>query len=155
MSIYNNIGVHIKVADFAKSLQFYESMRFNKVFEYGPDKEIKEDYSGATFEIGSAKLEIANGHRAVKPDVFNQKIKSSKTSLMVNVNTLSEVIALCQKNKIEIAVSPRHYYWGTLEMVIKDPDGLVLVFIAPYSAEEALKINADETFAVKPSATKQ
>jgi len=30
----------------------------------------------------------------------------------------------------------RHYYWGTIEAAFRDPDGFVLVFIAPYSEEE-------------------
>ena len=140
------IGTHIKVNNFKKSLKFYSCLGFTKVFEYGPDKSVKEDYNGAVFEQNGCKLEIADGHRAVKPQVFKEKVQSSKISLMFAVDTLSEIIKLCKKYKIEIAVKPRHYYWGTLELVIKDPDGLVLVFVAPYSIDEALKIKADESW---------
>lgn len=146
----NNIGIHIKVKNFNKSLTFYKALGFKKVFEYGPDKKIKEDYSGAVFEHNGNKLEIADGHRAVKNFVFEEKVLSSKISLMINVNSLDEVIARADKAGIPIAVSPRHYYWGTLEIVIKDPDGVILVFISPYSKEVAKKIKADESFARKP-----
>lgn len=145
MSI-NSIGVHIKVKDFAASKAFYEALQFTKVFEYGPDMEVKESYRGATFQHGTAKIEIADGHRAVKPDVFKNTVGSSKISLMISVDSLVDIIKICKKAKISLAVEPRHYYWGTVELVIKDPDGVVLVFIAPYSRDEAEKIHADETF---------
>jgi uncharacterized glyoxalase superfamily protein PhnB len=117
------------------------------VFEYGPDKKVKEKYNGVVFEHGGCKLELGEGHIAVRPHVFKQSITSSKISLMINVDSLSSVITKCIKHKIKIAVPPRHYYWGTLELVIKDPDGTVLVFIAPYSQAESKKVKADENWA--------
>lgn len=143
------IGVHIKVADFAKSEKFYRDLGFKEIFAFGPDREIKEDYSGTIFGVGGAKLEIANGHQAVKAGVFKEKVKSSKISLMIEVEKISSIIQVCKEVQIDIAVGPRHYYWGTLELVIKDPDGTVLVFIAPYSEEEALLTNADEEWSHK------
>ena len=148
MSIYD-MGIHIKVSNFEKSTRFYESLGFEKVFEYGPHKKVKEDYSGMVYEHGNCKLELANGHRAVKPSVFKERIRSSKISLMVHVDKLSSILRFCKESNIDISVGPRHYYWGTLEMVVKDPDGVVLVFIAPYSKKEAKKVNADETWASK------
>lgn len=159
--IITSIGTHIKVSNFVKSKAFYEALGFKKVFEYGPDKTFEKDakgnlisatesYHGATFQHGGCKLEIADGHRAVKPEVFQEHIASSKISLMITINSMSEFINTCQKANISLAVNPRHYYWGTLEAVVKDPDGVVLVFIAPYSEEEAKKINADETWAIPP-----
>ena len=145
-----SLGIHIKVKDFSKSLAFYTALGFKQVFAYGPDQKIKEDYSGAVFEHGGAKLEIASGHRAVKSSVFNQPVPSSKISLMVHVKSLNQIIRLCQKADIRISVAPRHYYWGTLELVVKDPDGAVLVFITPYSKSEALTLNADESFGQNP-----
>ncbi len=141
------IGTHIKTADFDKSLAFYQALGFTKVFAYGPDEEAKEKYRGVVFENGGSKLEIGEAHIAVKPEVFKEKIASSKISYMINVTSLSEVIDLARKANIEITVGPRHYYWGTLELVIKDPDGAVLVFIAPYSKEESEKVSADESWA--------
>lgn len=147
MSI-NTIGVHIKASNFARSERFYKNLGFKKVFEYGPDKKVKEDYSGAVFEHGNCKLEIASGHRAVRPGIFKERVISSKISLMINVGRLSTIVKLCKKHRIKISVKPRHYYWGTLEMVVKDPDGVVLVFIAKYDKNEAKLIDADESWAL-------
>lgn len=151
MSI-NNINIHIKTKDFRKSLQFYESLGFEKIFSYGPDQEIKEAYNGATFKHGGTMLEIADGHRGVKAQVFQEKVISSKISLFIEVSSISEMFALCKRVGIEIAVGVRHYYWGKLEFVVKDPDGVVIVFFAPYSREEAEKVNADESFSIFPPA---
>ncbi|MFH1533613.1 MAG: VOC family protein [Nitrospirota bacterium] len=159
--LIQSIGVHIKVSDFAKSKVFYETLGFTKVFEYGPDKTFQKDekgnlisateaYHGITFSCGGARLEIADGHRAVKPEVFRESICSSKVSLMVNIEKISDLLKVCKEANIPPVVGPRHYYWGTLEVVIKDPDGFVLVFIAPYSEEEAIAISADETFGQPP-----
>ncbi|EKE05276.1 MAG: hypothetical protein ACD_19C00372G0002, partial [uncultured bacterium] len=98
----NGAGVHIKVNNFEKSLKFYTSLGFIKVFEYGPGKSVEEKYHGAVFEHGEFKLEIADGHRAVKPEVFNEQVKSSKISLMLYVGSLEEIIKKCEKNKINI-----------------------------------------------------
>lgn len=144
------IGTHLKVKNFKKSLRFYQALGFKKVFEYGPKKKIKEAYNGAVFEHGGCKLEIAEGHRAVKPEVFQQPITTSKVSLMIGVKSLKDIINRAKKAHIPIAVNTRHYYWGTLELVIKDPDGLVLVFIAPYSKSAAAQLKADETFGQPP-----
>jgi len=146
----NSIGTHIKVSNFEDSIKFYEALGFTRVFEYGPGKEIKEAYSGVVFEHGGCKLEIADGHRAVKPEVFSSRMENSKISLMVSVDSLSEVIEKCATADIDITVPVRHYYWGTLELVVTDPDGVVLVFICPYSEEEAQKVGADETWAIQP-----
>lgn len=156
-----SIGTHIKIADFAKSVCFYQALGFTKVFEYGPDKTFQKDakgnlisvpesYHGMTFSHGGCKLEIADGHRAVKPAVFKDKMKSSKISLMINVDSIAKVIESCKKVHIPLAVVPRHYYWGTLEVVIKDPDGVVLVFIAPYTKSEAENVHADEKWSTPP-----
>jgi len=144
------LGIHIKVKNFAKSLAFYHALGFKQVFAYGPLQKVKEDYNGVVFEHGGTKLEIASGHRAVKPQVFQQSVVSSKISLMIQVPNLKPLITRCRKANISLAVGPRHYYWGTLEAVIKDPDGVVLVFIAPYSASQAKTLHADETWATHP-----
>lgn len=159
---YSTLGIHIKTKDFEKSRWFYETLGFKKIFVYGPKQELRYDttgnlisapeiYNGMTFQIGTARIEIADGHRAVKSSVFQEPVKSSKLSLMITMNNLHSLLKLCKQQHIAIAVAPRHYYWGTLEVVIKDPDGVVFVFICPYTATEAKKIHADETFATIPS----
>jgi catechol 2,3-dioxygenase-like lactoylglutathione lyase family enzyme len=142
----DGIGVHIKVKDFEASKRFYEGLGFGVVFSYGPEENTKEDYRGVVFEHGGTKVEIGEGHRAVKPEVFERRMADSKISLMVQVESVAEVLARCEAMGIEPAVGPRHYYWGTLEVVVKDPDGVVLVFIAPYSKREAKRVGADETW---------
>lgn len=144
------IGSHIKVRDFVKSLAFYSGMGFEKIFEYGPDKEVKEDYRGATFACGTAKLEIADGHRAVKPEVFQETISSSKMSLMIEVDSIGEIIDRAHKMGVEPTTPVRHYYWGKLEVVYRDPDGVILVFTEAYTPEVAAKLGASEEFGKAP-----
>lgn len=146
------IGIHINAKDFQKSSEFYKNLGFKKVFEYGPGKKAKEDYNGMIFEHAGGKLEIADGHRAVKSDVFQESIKSSKMSLMISVDSIVEIIHRCKIHDIPLAVGPRHYYWGTLEVVVKDPDGVVVVFVAPYSKKEAKEVKADESMSKQPQA---
>lgn len=144
------IGTHIKVKDFEKSLKFYEGLGFEKIFEYGPNKEVKEDYSGATFACGVAKLEIANGHRAVNPEVFNETVLSSKISLMIEVDSIVEIIKKAKEIGLLPTTPVRHYYWGKLEVVFRDPDGVILVFTETYTPEMAKKLGASEEFGKSP-----
>lgn len=132
-------GIHIKVSDFEKSYKFYKNLGFRPIFAYGSkdfldklDKSIPtapEKYNGIVFELSNCLFEIADGHLAVKPKVFKKLIKNSKISAMLHVDSLAEIINICEKHDIKIAVSPRKFPWGTTELVIKDPDGFVLVFI--------------------------
>lgn len=140
------IGAHIKVKDFQKSKWFYTTLGFNKIFAYGPNEPVKESYNGIAFAIGTAMIKIDEGHCAVKPEIFKETISSSKMSLMINVDNVHDLLDLCRKNKIPVAVGPRHYYWNTIEVVLIDPDGVRLVFIAPYTKEEAELVQADEKF---------
>lgn len=144
------IGTHIKVKDFAASLRFYEGLGFEKIFEYGPDKAVKEDYNGATFACGTAKLEIANGHRAVKSEVFQETVGSSKISLMIEVSSLAEIMEKASAMGLKPTTPVRHYYWGKLEVVYRDPDGVILVFTEAYTPEMAKRLNASEEFGKVP-----
>ncbi|OGV92911.1 hypothetical protein A3B57_03375 [Microgenomates group bacterium RIFCSPLOWO2_01_FULL_47_10] len=74
----------------------------------------------------------------------------SKLSLMINTDDLATILDRCKTAKITPSVGVRHYYWGTLEVVIKDPDGVVLVFIQAYDTEIATKLHADETWGKVP-----
>ncbi len=131
-------GIHIKVKNFDKSYKFYKYLGFKEIFAYGPKKFTEklpksinpapEKYRGVTFEIGNALLEIGEDHIAVKKEVFRETVKSSKVSAMIDVDSIDKLIAQCKKCEIEIAVPPKTFPWGTREVVIKDPDGFVLVF---------------------------
>ncbi len=146
----NTIGVHIKARDFVKSRAFYEGFGFPVVFEYGPDKRVKEDYNGVTFAVGSAKLEVADGHRAVKPETFKEVVASSKISLMVEVESLADIISRAEKMGLSPITPVRHYYWGKLEVVYRDPDGVIVVFTQPYDAKTAKTLGASEEFGKPP-----
>ncbi|MDP1722984.1 MAG: VOC family protein [Candidatus Gottesmanbacteria bacterium] len=146
----SSINIHIKVKNFQQSLAFYESLGFKKVSSFGPDQEVKEQYSGADFQYGNTILEIADGHRGVKPHVFQETVNSSKISLFIQVDSISEMLAICKKAGIEPVVGVRHYHWGKLEFVVRDPDGVIIVFFSPYTKEEAKKVHADESYSVNP-----
>lgn len=132
-------GIHLKVIDLNRSLVFYKSFGFKEVFAYGEKKflsqfektipTVPEKYCGTVFTIGDTLFEIADGHMAVKPEVFKEKIKSSKLSAMIHVDSLEAIIKICKKYGYKISVPPRKFPWGTKELVIKDPNGFVLVFI--------------------------
>ena len=151
------LGTHIKVADIRKSREFYESLGFEPVFGYGDDEfreslpegvgSAPERYKGISYKIGeNAELEIAEGHIAV-PDsrVFQEPILSPKISAMVKVESL---VPLFSNPLVKITFPVRHYYWGTIEAAFRDPDGFVLVFIAPHSSEEFDNINEFTTVEV-------
>lgn len=92
-----------------------------------------------TFEVpGGATLEIAEGHIAIPSrDVFIDSIISPKVSAMIKVQSLLPVLS---NPNVSITFPVRHYYWGTIEAALRDPDGFVLVFIAPYTEEELKRI---------------
>lgn len=131
-------GIHIKVKNMDKSLKFYLNFGLKPVFAYGQAPFLKklgniptapEKYRGVIFGIGEALFEIAENHIAVKKKVFKEIIRSSKISAMLYVPSVTKVVAICKKNAYEIVVEPRVFPWGTKEVVVRDPDGFILVFI--------------------------
>jgi catechol 2,3-dioxygenase-like lactoylglutathione lyase family enzyme len=148
--VITGLGTHIKVSDIEKSRKFYESLGFKPVFAYGDDAyratlpeglaSAPEKYRGMTFKIGEgSELEIAEDHVGI-PDksVFKEKVKTSKISAMVRVKS---VVPLFSNPLVKIKFPVRKYYWGSIEVAFRDPDGFVLVFIAPYSDEEYKKVS--------------
>lgn len=135
----HQFGIHLKVRDINRSFSFYKLFGFKEIFGLGNKTflseldpkipKVKENYNGVIFEIGNALFEIADGHVAVRPEVFKEKIPSSKISTMIYVDSVADVVKICKENKIKVLVPIKEYYWGTREVVIKDPDGFVLVFI--------------------------
>lgn len=141
---YTGIGIHIKVKDIAKSREFYESIGFTPVFGYGDDEyratlpngcpSAPEKYRGVTYKLSDdIEFEVADGHIAVKSEVFGEEITSSKISGMVRVKSL---VPIAEQLRDRIKFPVRKYYWGSLEIALRDPDGFVLVFIAPFNEEE-------------------
>ncbi|OGK30018.1 hypothetical protein A2W49_01430 [Candidatus Roizmanbacteria bacterium RIFCSPHIGHO2_12_41_18] len=135
-------GIHIKVKDINRSLEFYRAFHLKPDFAYGDNtfrtkfREIQtapEKYRGVIFNISGALLEIAEGHIAVKPKVFCETIKSSKISAMLHVKSVKTIVNICKERGFKIAAQPRVFPWGTKEVVVKDPDGFILVFIEKLS----------------------
>ncbi|HVX92904.1 MAG TPA: VOC family protein [Candidatus Dojkabacteria bacterium] len=139
--IVNKFGIHLKVRDIYKSYSFYSVFNLPSVFCYGDLDWIKtiqktnpsignalEKYNGVTFDIQGALFEIADGHVAVKPEVFKENIPNSKVSAMLDVESVDNIVKICHENNFDIVVEPRVFPWGTKEVVIKDPDGFILVF---------------------------
>ncbi len=142
MSIIKKIGTHLKVSNIEKSIAFYNTLGFQPILEFGPGLErtnttAPHKYRGIIFatDDGTALFEIADGHIAVKPEVFQEHISSSKVSLMVFVDSLEEIIGRAKKASIPLAKEPVNYPWRTTELVIRDPDGFIVVFIAPTTEE--------------------
>lgn len=138
----SKFGVHIKCKDVYKSRDFYLKFGFKPIFAYGKQEWLDslkaissemgtapEKYEGVTFEVGASLFEIANGHSAVKPEVFQSDMTNSKVSAMIHVDSVENVVKICEENGFKISVPIKEYPWGTKEVVIKDPDGFVLVFI--------------------------
>lgn len=148
MAQVQGLGVHLKVKDIAVSRRWYESLGFVPVFGYGDDEfratlpegcpSVSERFRSVTYGIGaSAKIEIADGHVAVKDSVFAEKITSPKVSAMIEVDSLVSII---KQLGDQITFPVRTYYWGTIEAVVRDPDGFVLVFIAKRTDEEVAAV---------------
>lgn len=157
---FTGLGIHIKVKDIVKSREFYEGLGFVPVFGYGDDAfratlpkdcaSAPERYRGVTYNLSdSSQLEIADGHIAVKPEDFDVKVHTAKISGMVRVESL---LPLVDKLKPHMHYPVKKYYWGTIEIAVRDPDGVVLVFIAPHSDEEyrALSKRVGEIEVVEP-----
>lgn len=146
----NGIGVHLKVKNIEASRKFYEDVvGFEPIFAYGDDAFLAtipdgvatapERYHGVTYEpIPNCPFEIADGHIAVTdPAVFATDVTTPKVSAMIRVDSLLPLFDAGVRPRFPV----RHYYWGTLELAMRDPDGWVLVFIAPYSEGELSKLN--------------
>lgn len=142
------MGTHIKCQSIEKSMNFYTKLGFTPVFAYGLAEFITqftcptapEKYCGVTFSIGNALFEIADGHVAVKQKVFQERVISSKISMMFDIDSVEELAIFARENNLEVAVPPRVFSWGTKEIVLRDPDGVILVFreVLASSAEAVL-----------------
>lgn len=132
-------GIHLKVSNIYASLNFYRLFGLKPVFSYGTDKffsaaklgkitTAKEKYNGVVFDLNGMIFEIADGHLAVKEEVFKAKMQSSKISLLLDVDSVNEVAEIAHTEKIKISVPITEFPWGSKEIVIKDPDEVVVVF---------------------------
>lgn len=157
-----SLGIHLKVANIATSRAFYESLGFKPVFGYGDEAfratlpqdcpSAPETYRGVTYQLpDGGSFEIADGHIAVKPETFPITIHTAKISAMIKVSSL---LPLITHPTIVITYPVRHYYWNTIEAVVRDPDGFVLVFITPFSDHEMDALSPHVTIeTIKPGDT--
>lgn len=138
-----NIGIHIKVKDIHKSKEFYDSLGLKAVFAMGTEEyratlsnveSVPEKYNGLIYDINGAKLEIADGHVGVKNQgVFRDEIPTEKISAMINVESL---VPIFSNDLVDLVFPIRTYYWGTIEVAFRDPDGFVVVLIAQATEQE-------------------
>ena len=51
---------------------------------------------------------------------------------------VASLLPLFTNEAVRITFPVRHYYWagGVIEAVFRDPDGFLVVFVAPYSLDE-------------------
>ena len=149
MVVPTGLGFHIKVADMGRSLRFYTALGLKPVFAYGDDEfrsslpagtpSAPERYRGVTLRAGETDFEIAEGHIAVPSrSVYEATIESPKVSAMLRVESLVPVLSL---PSVEIKFPVRHYYWGTIEAAFRDPDGFVVIAIAPFSEGELAAVS--------------
>jgi catechol 2,3-dioxygenase-like lactoylglutathione lyase family enzyme len=139
----HTFGIHLKVRDVPRSRRFYEALGLVPVFGFGdPDylatlpagcESSPEVYRGVIYRIAGAEYELAEGHPAVKPAVFTEPVPTSKVSAMLRVATL---VPLLGNADLPLVAPVRHYYWGSVEAVLRDPDGFVVVAISTESPEE-------------------
>lgn len=61
-----------------------------------------------------------------------------------------DIVVRAKKMGLSPTTPVRHYYWGKLEEVYRDPDGVIVVFTQAYNPEDAQKLGADETWVVAP-----
>lgn len=138
----SKMGVNLKVRDFDKSKAFYDAFGFRKVFEFGPNVAEYSKFRGLFYEVGNALLEVSEGHMAVRPEVFDAPIQSSKVSLMIYVPSLVPILDICEERQIEISFKPRQFPWGQIGVVVKDPDGFVLAFLSEAYPDESRQVQA-------------
>lgn len=128
------LGVHIKVADLARSQAFYEAFSFQQIGAFE---------GGIVYGVGGvALLELNDRHPAVASDVFQRPITTAKTSLLLKVPSLIPVLMAAERAHISLAVPPRRFPWKTIEVVFRDPDGFVVVFLTPDTATEFRAVQA-------------
>lgn len=167
---HSGTGIHIKVRDIVASRRFYEDvLDLVPVFGYG-DADFRatlpselpsitddglpgapERYRGVTYEPTSqSPIEIAEGHIAVTDaGVFEEPVRSPKISAMMRVTSL---LPLVRDKGLRPSFPVRHYYWGTIEIALKDPDGFVLIVIAPFSEDELTELRKFVTVEVVAAA---
>jgi catechol 2,3-dioxygenase-like lactoylglutathione lyase family enzyme len=141
---FTGIGIFVKVRDIYASRKFYESLGFEPIYGFGDEDfratlprgigSSEERYRGVIYRLADgAELEITDGHVAVAKEVFAAPIATPKVSGMIRVKSIVPILDVALT---AVRYPVRKYYWGSIEVVLRDPDGFVLVFVAPATDEE-------------------
>jgi len=163
------LGINIQVKDALASHRFYSS--FGSAFKLVParaygDSEFAQEFakacpkvdcrprkdSGIIYNIigragQRARLEVSEGHPEVSTDVHATNMETAKVVIRIEVDSLAEVIrSPAYQEAAKRAVSSRggfvkSYNWGTIEAPVRDPDGVVIIFVVYWDPgkEEEIK----------------
>lgn len=155
---YTGLGIHLKVHDVAASRAFYEGVlglvptraagsdEFRKTLPatLPPRRDdglpgSPDAWNSVTYQPSpSAPLEISDGHPAVeRPEVYREPVSGPKVSAMLHAESL---VPLVRDRGARPSYPVRVYPWGTVELLLKDPDGFVVVVIAHATETEVSAI---------------
>jgi transcriptional regulator with XRE-family HTH domain len=161
------LGISIKVRSTLTSHAFYSSFgsafRLVPVRAYGDPAFAKafagicpgvdcrpRNYCGIIYNIISrggqrARLEVSEGHPDVPHAVHQTDMETAKVSIRLEVDSLADVIrSRAYQEAAGRAVTDRggfvkSYNWGTIEAPIRDPDGVVIVFVVHWDQRDPRK----------------
>jgi catechol 2,3-dioxygenase-like lactoylglutathione lyase family enzyme len=106
----------LRPRDLERSLRFYrETLGLAVYREWGSGQD-----RGVVFFLGGGLLEVA-GSPAERP--------SGAVRLFFQVRELRAVRSQLAEKAVVVEEEPELKPWGLLEMVVRDPDGLALVFV--------------------------
>ena len=123
-ALYARAGVEILTSrillhptDLDRSLRFYEQtigLAIYREWGTGPSR-------GVVFFLGGGGLLEVSGRNPEPP--------SGATGLVLQVRDLGATRAWLAERGVAVEAEPEHKPWGLLEMTVRDPDGLALIFV--------------------------
>jgi len=103
--------------DLSRTLRFYEQTLELAVYrEWG----VGSSRSVVFFLGGGGLLEVSGG---------SSQSPSVATALVLQVRDLSATRTLLAQRGVELEAEPELKPWGLLELTVRDPDGLALIFV--------------------------
>jgi predicted enzyme related to lactoylglutathione lyase len=102
--------------DLDRSLRFYEQtigLAIYREWGEGPSR-------GVAFFLGEGVLEVSGG---------SPQPPSEATALVLQVRDLAATRASLVDRGVALEAEPELKPWGLLEMTVRDPDGLALIFV--------------------------
>jgi predicted enzyme related to lactoylglutathione lyase len=106
--------------DLERSLRFYEHQLELSIYrEWGEGSS-----RGVVFFLGGGLLEVSGGFSEVTPPP-----PSAATGLVLQVRDLSATRRLLAERGVAVEAEPALKPWGLIELTVRDPDGLGLIFV--------------------------